>query len=228
VNRDSFAVVLINRYSLISLWLTMKIVVATTNQNKLRELKELLKGFDVQILSLADFPDCPPVVEDGETFAENALKKAQAVCAHTGLLTIADDSGLEVDCLGGRPGIFSARYAGASADDKKNYKKLLQEVVGVSPEHRGARFRCVLAIVAPSGQNRIAEGEYRGLIIAEPRGENGFGYDPVFLDPETGRTFAEMTPEQKNQISHRARALQKLINILPDFLNAVSQKQPGY
>jgi XTP/dITP diphosphohydrolase len=200
----------------------MKIVVATTNQNKLRELKELLNGFDVQILSLTDFPDCPPVVEDGESFAENALKKAQAICAYTGLLTIADDSGLEVDCLGGQPGIFSARYAGEGADDRKNYEKLLQQMEGVTPENRGARFRCVLVIAAPSGKQRIVEGEYRGLIITGPRGENGFGYDPVFLDHETGLTFAEMSSVQKNQISHRARALKELLKILPKFLKNLS------
>ncbi len=198
----------------------MKIVIATSNQNKLRELKELLKGFDVQLLSLTDFPDCPPVVEDGESFAENALKKAQTICAHTGLLTIADDSGLEVDCLEGSPGIFSARYAGEGADDRKNYGKLLREIKGVTPENRGARFRCVLAIAAPCGRQRIVEGEYRGRIITKPRGENGFGYDPVFLDTISGLTFAEMTHDQKNQISHRARALQELVKILPEFLNA--------
>ena len=200
----------------------MKIVIATSNQNKLRELKDLLKGLDVHILSLMDFPDCPPVVEDGESFVENALKKAQAICAYTGLLTIADDSGLEVDCLGGRPGIFSARYAGEGSDDRKNYEKLLQGIEGVALENRGARFRCVLAIAAPSGKQRIVEGEYRGCIIAKPRGENGFGYDPVFLDTISGLTFAEMTPDQKNQISHRARALQELVKILPEFLNASS------
>jgi XTP/dITP diphosphohydrolase len=203
----------------------MKIVVATTNKNKLRELKELLKGLDVQILSLMDFPDCPPVVEDGESFAENALKKAQTICAHTGLLTIADDSGLEVDCLEGRPGIFSARYAGEGADDRKNHEKLLQEMKGIAPANRDALFRCVLAIAAPSGQKRIVEGEYRGVIITEPRGENGFGYDPVFLDTTSGLTFAEMTPEHKNQISHRARALHELVKILPDFLNASSHRK---
>jgi XTP/dITP diphosphohydrolase len=198
----------------------MKIVIATTNKNKLRELKELLKCLDVQILSLMDFPDCPAVVEDGVSFAENALKKAHTICVHTGLLTIADDSGLEVDCLEGRPGIFSARYAGEGADDRKNYEKLLQEIKGVAPENRGARFRCVLAIAAPSGKQRIVEGEYRGHIITKPRGENGFGYDPVFLDTASGLTFSEMTPNQKNQISHRARALKELVKILPDFLHS--------
>jgi XTP/dITP diphosphohydrolase len=203
----------------------MKIVIATSNQHKLRELKELLKNFDVQLLSLRDFPDCPAVVEDGKSFAENALKKGHTICAHTGLLTIADDSGLEVDCLGGQPGIFSARYAGEGTDDRKNYEKLLQEMKGIASENRGARFRCVLSIAAPSGQQRVVEGEYRGLIIEEPRGKNGFGYDPVFLDTASGLTFAEMRPDQKNQISHRARALHELVKILPDFLHSLSQGQ---
>jgi len=203
----------------------MRIIIATSNQHKLRELKKLLKDFDVQLLSLIDFPDCPAVVEDGVSFAENALKKAHTICTHTGLLTIADDSGLEVDCLQGRPGIFSARYAGEGAGDRKNYEKLLQEMKCVAPEKRGARFRCVLALAAPSGKQGVAEGEYRGVIISEPRGENGFGYDPVFLDTASGLTFAEMPSEQKNQISHRARALQELVKILPDFLADSSQGQ---
>jgi XTP/dITP diphosphohydrolase len=205
------------------LFKTMKIVIATTNQNKLRELKDLLQGFDVELLSLKDFSEHPVVVEDGESFAENALKKARAICAHTGLVTIADDSGLEVDSLSGHPGIYSARYAGDRASDRENYKKLLRKLKGVAPEKRGARFCCVLAIVSPSGTEKVVTGEYRGVIIDEPRGHNGFGYDPVFLDPASGLTFAEMEPEQKNRISHRAQALHELRKILPDFLGMVSQ-----
>ena len=201
----------------------MNIVIATTNQNKLRELKDLLQGFDVELLSLKDFSEHPAVVEDGESFAENALKKARAICAHTGLVTIADDSGLEVDSLSGHPGIYSARYAGDRASDSENYKKLLIELQGIMPEDRGARFCCVLAIVSPSGTEKVVTGEYRGVIIDEPRGHNGFGYDPVFLDPASGLTFAEMEPEQKNRISHRARALERLLKILPDFLGIVNQ-----
>jgi XTP/dITP diphosphohydrolase len=201
----------------------MKIVIATTNQNKLRELKELLRGLPVEVLSLRDFPECPAVVEDGKSFAENALKKARAVCTHTGLVTIADDSGLEVDHLGGRPGIYSARYAGDSANDRENHEKLLRELQGAAPEDRGARFCCVLAIVSPGGKEKVVAGEYRGVIIEEPRGHNGFGYDPVFLDTAFGLTFAEMAAEEKNKISHRARALQELRKILPDFLHIPSQ-----
>ena len=201
----------------------MNIVIATTNQNKLRELKDQLQGLDVELLSLKDFSERPAVVEDGESFAENALKKARAICAHTGLVTIADDSGLEVDSLSGHPGIYSARYAGDGAGDRENYEKLLRELQGAKPENRGARFCCVLAIVAPSGNETVVKGEYRGVIIDEPRGHNGFGYDPVFLDPASGLTFAEMVPEQKNRISHRARALHELRKILPDFLGMANQ-----
>lgn len=200
----------------------MKIVIATTNQNKLRELKELLRDLPVEVLSLRDFPACPAVEEDGKSFAENALKKARAICAHTGMVTIADDSGLEVDCVSGRPGIYSARYAGDGADDRENYKKLLREMQGVKPEERGARFCCVLAIVSPAGTEKVVAGEYRGVIITEPRGGNGFGYDPVFLDTASGLTFAEMEPAQKNKISHRSRALHELLQILPDILSTLN------
>ena len=196
----------------------MKIVIATTNQNKLRELQYLLQGFAVELLSLRDFPECPAVIEDGKSFAENALKKARAVCAHTGMVTIADDSGLEVDALSGQPGIYSARYAGEEASDRENYTKLLRELQGIMPENLGARFCCVLAIVSSEGTEKVVTGEYRGVIIKEPRGHNGFGYDPVFLDSASGLTFAELSPEQKNKISHRARALEQLQKILPVFL----------
>jgi XTP/dITP diphosphohydrolase len=177
----------------------------------------------VELLSLRDFPECPAVVEDGKSFAENALKKARAVCAHTGLVTIADDSGLEVDHLRGRPGIYSARYAGEESGDRENYAKLLRELHGVNPEQRGARFCCVLAIVCPGSKEKVVAGEYRGVIIEEPRGHNGFGYDPVFLDIASGLTFAEMAAEEKNKISHRARALQELRKILPEFLGMANQ-----
>jgi XTP/dITP diphosphohydrolase len=201
----------------------MKIVIATSNQNKLGELKELLKNFDVQILSLQDFPDIPDIIEDGKTFEENALKKARTVCRHTGLIAIADDSGLEVDYLKGQPGVFSARYSGSDSNDKRNYKKLLGELKTIPHAERGARFRCVLSIAHPSDREQVVTGECRGFITTEPRGVNGFGYDPVFLDPVSGLTFAEMGPAQKNKISHRARALHELLKILPGFLGMGSQ-----
>ena len=205
----------------------MKIVIATSNTNKLNELRKLLENFDVQILSLRDFPQHPPIIEDGESFEQNALKKARIICTYTGLPTIADDSGLEVDRLGNRPGVFSARYAGVGAHDSKNNEKLLSELAGIKPEERTACFRCVLALVDPLGREQVVAGEYRGVILTEPRGTNGFGYDPVFLDPVSGLTFAEMETAQKNQTSHRARALQKLLKILPEFLQATPDKKSG-
>ena len=196
----------------------MEIVLATRNRNKLREFREMLQDLQVHVRSCDDFPDCPDALEDGNSFAENALKKARLVAAHAGLLAIADDSGLEVDALGGQPGIYSARYGGVQGDDLRNIKKLLHELDGVPRERRGAQFRCVIAIVAPEGREQIVEGLCRGVIIEQPRGTGGFGYDPVFLDEPSQLTFAEMDAGQKNSISHRARAVQKLKKILPAFM----------
>jgi XTP/dITP diphosphohydrolase len=197
----------------------MEIVIATSNQNKLREFKALLKDLPVTMFSLKDFPHVPEIVEDGETFRENALKKATVVARTTGKLTIADDSGLEVEALGGRPGVYSARFAGDGAGDAENNAKLLEELKSAPPDKRGACFRCVLGIATPRGETAFVEGECRGVIIDELRGHHGFGYDPVFLVPEYNQTFAEMPPEQKNNISHRSRALRKLLDILPRFLD---------
>ncbi len=197
----------------------MEIVIATLNQNKMREFKALLKDYRVTILSLTDIPHVPEIVEDGKTFRENALKKATVVARATGKLTIADDSGLEVDALHGRPGVYSARFAGAGADDAENNAKLLEELKGVPPDKRGACFKCVLGIATPQGETAFVEGECRGVIIDALRGHHGFGYDPVFLVPEYNQTFSEMPPEQKNSISHRSRALRKLLDILPRFLD---------
>jgi len=157
-------------------------------------------------------------VEDGETFVENALKKATVVARATGKLTIADDSGLEVEMLNGRPGVYSARFAGNGAGDDANNAKLLGLLKGVPPDKRGACFKCVLGIATPQGKTAFVEGECRGIIIDAPRGQHGFGYDPVFLVPECNQTFSEMPPEQKNAISHRSRALRKLLDILPRYL----------
>jgi XTP/dITP diphosphohydrolase len=188
----------------------MDIVLATKNKNKLREFREMLKEMDVGVVSLDRFPDCPVVIEDGKSFAENAVKKARAVAEHTGHVSVADDSGLEVDFLGGQPGIYSARYAGEEADDQKNNAKLLKELGAVPEEKRGAQFKCVIAVVDPHGKEQTVEGTCRGVIITGPRGGHGFGYDPVFLDKASGLTFAEMTPEQKNRVSHRSRAIREL------------------
>jgi XTP/dITP diphosphohydrolase len=196
----------------------MDLVIATLNQNKLKEFKDLLKDFPVTILSLKDFPPISPIVEDGTSFYENALKKATIVARYTGKLAVADDSGIEVEALGGRPAVFSSRFAGEKASDRENNAKLLKELEGVRPEKRGACFKCVLVVATPEGKTDFVEGECRGLITNEPRGHYGFGYDPVFLVPEYNQTFSEITPEEKNSISHRARALQKLLEVLPTFL----------
>jgi XTP/dITP diphosphohydrolase len=196
----------------------MDIVIATSNQHKLKEFKTLLKGFPLTILSLKDFPDIPAVVEDGKSFYENALKKALMVARHTGKLTIADDSGIEVDALDGKPGVYSARFAGEDATDEANNTKLLKELKGIPPSKRGACFKCVLVIAQPDGETAFVEGACRGTIIHEARGSYGFGYDPLFLVSEYNKTFSEITPEGKNKISHRARALQKLLKIVPQYL----------
>ncbi len=194
------------------------LVIATSNRNKLKEFAALLKDYRVRILSLKDFPQIPEIVEDGKTFCENALKKAVLVACATGKLTIADDSGIEVEALGGRPGVYSARFAGEGAGDAANNAKLLEELKDVPPDKRGACFKCALGIATPREETEWVEGECRGVIIDELRGQHGFGYDPVFLVPEYNRTFAEMPPEQKNRISHRARALRKLLDILPRYV----------
>jgi XTP/dITP diphosphohydrolase len=196
----------------------MDIVIATSNQNKLKEFAALLQDCRVTLLSLKDFPQIPEIVEDGKTFRENALKKATVVARATGKLAIADDSGIEVDALGGRPGVYSARFAGNGAGDAANNARLLEELKDVPPDKRGACFKCVLCIATPEGETAFVEGECRGGIIDALRGQHGFGYDPVFLVPEYNQTFAEMPPEQKNSISHRSRALRKLLDILPRYL----------
>lgn len=188
----------------------MEIVVATKNKKKLAELQRILKDTGVHLLGLDSFPNCPEVEETGSTFAENAVKKAKEVAAFTGLPAIADDSGLEVYALGGAPGVYSARYSGEGATDKSNIEKLLKELGNVAEENRGARFVCVIALAMPDGEIRIFEGHVEGKIGREPRGEYGFGYDPVFFPEGHTRTFAEMSAEEKDSMSHRGRALEKL------------------
>lgn len=159
------------------------------------------------IQSLADYADVPEVVEDGRTYLENALKKAKAYSLFTGETVLADDSGLEVDFLNGEPGIYSSRYAGPDATDEENYRKLLQQMAGVAPEKRGARFRCVLVLYHPDGHYESFEGSWPGMIHTEPVGNLGFGYDPVFYLPDQDETVAQLESEIKNTLSHRAQAL---------------------
>lgn len=190
------------------------IVLATRNEGKVRELQQLLTGTGFAVVSLADYPNVPEVVEDGDTFEANAAKKAREVAAAVGRITLADDSGLVVDYLDGAPGVHSARFAGQGHDDTANNLKLLQLLDDVPRQKRTARFCCVVALATPDGQVATTQGTCEGVIIETPRGENGFGYDPLFLVPEYNRTFAELDSSTKNAISHRGRALQKAKAIL--------------
>jgi len=185
-----------------------EVVLATGNKGKVKEFSNLLEGVFGKIISLSDLGSPPEVIEDGLTFRDNALKKAREIAQYSGKLTLADDSGLEVDALNGRPGIYSARYSGEGATNKTNIVKLLAEL-GDNP-NRKARFVCVLALVDPNGEELVVEGFCEGVILDEPRGEGGFGYDPVFYLPDKRKTMAELEPELKNTISHRANALKRL------------------
>jgi XTP/dITP diphosphohydrolase len=187
-----------------------EIVIATKNAGKVREFAAMFAKRGIEVKSLLDFPDVPDVEETGSTFVENAKLKAEAVCQRLQRPVIADDSGLAVDALGGRPGVHSARYAGEDKNDARNIAKLLHELDGVPMEKRTARFHCALAVAIPGQSTAIVEGTCDGYIAEAPRGEGGFGYDPVFYLPERGKTMAELTPEEKNAISHRAKALEKL------------------
>ncbi len=190
----------------------MKIVLATHNKKKVEEIRRITVDLPVSILSLDDYPDCPETVEDKDTFEGNAVKKAVEVCQCTGKIALADDSGLEVDALGGAPGVYSARYAGGAGDgqDVRNYEKLLADIKDVPDGKRGGRFVCCLALAFPDGTVKTFFGYAKGSIRREPKGNTGFGYDPVFV-PEGGKsTFGEMPPEEKDKLSHRGKALEKL------------------
>ncbi len=205
----------------------MKIVLATQNAGKVRELRAILADLPVEVLSMADFPDIPEVLEDGQTFTENALKKAKTVCEATGLLAVADDSGLEVDYLDGAPGIYSARFAGAGRNDLDNNMKLLGLLHDLPMEKRTARFRCVIAVVTPCGETYTAEGTCAGLIGYDMQGAEGFGYDPLFYLPEYKKTFAELELSLKNTISHRGQAVAQLKNILANITERLAAEQCG-
>ncbi len=195
-----------------------ELVLATRNRDKGRELAALLSDIGIKIRTLDEFPTAPEVVEDGATCEANATKKAVEIARFTGLPTVADDTGLEVDALGGRPGVFAARYAGADATYEDNWGKLLRELEGVPQDNRRARFITVAAIALPNGRVETARGVLEGRISEQPVGAKGFGYDPVFWVPELGKTLAELTPEQKNQISHRAKAFRQAKELLRTML----------
>lgn len=188
----------------------MEIVIATRNKRKIEEIKRIVGDRTVSMLSLDEFRKCPEVEEAGETFEANAVKKAVTVSKWTGKPALADDSGLEVDALGGAPGVFSSRYAGPGGDDDKNIRKLLDAMRSVGVERRGGRFVCCLALASPSGGVKTFWGHVRGRIGTEPSGANGFGYDPIFYPDGHHRTFAEMSDAEKDAISHRGKALRQL------------------
>ena len=202
----------------------MVIVLATRNKKKVEEMKRMFAGYTIVFRTLDAFPDCPEVVEDGKTFRANAVKKAVAVARSTGCLALADDSGLEVTALGGAPGVFSARYAGADADDRGNVKKMLREMKHLKEsKERKARFICCIALALPDGKYKTFTGQVKGIIGKKPKGQNGFGYDPVFYPLGHDRTFAEMADAEKDALSHRGRAMRKVY----DYLKTIFKPHPG-
>jgi XTP/dITP diphosphohydrolase len=193
-----------------------KLVVATRNTKKIKEINRILKGSGLNLQSLDDFSDCPEVEETADTFEGNSLKKAREVSAYTKSAALADDSGLVVDALDGRPGVYSARYAGVDATDKDNCALLLKELADTQLEKRTARFVCVMSLVYTDGTEHTFTGKVEGKIGFEPRGESGFGYDPVFYPEGHERTFAQMSADEKDSLSHRGRALEALADFLKD------------
>ncbi len=200
-----------------------KIILATSNAHKLQEVRVILEGYEIISLKEIDFTD--EIVEDGNSFEENALIKARYIHNISGQTVIADDSGLCVDYLNGEPGIYSARYAGQPTDDQANNNKLLQALEGVSQEKRIAYFVSAAAVVFEDGQEFVCRGEVSGKIAFEPKGENGFGYDPLFICDETGIRYAEMNANDKNSISHRKRAFAKLKPIIDDYYSKLSNNK---
>jgi XTP/dITP diphosphohydrolase len=196
----------------------MKIILATHNTDKRKEMMAVLADLNIEILSLADFPQVVEIVEDGETLTENAIIKAKAVFDITGIPAISDDTGLSVDALHGAPGVYSARYAGENATYADNVEKLVDEMKNVLPENRGAQFQTIMVYIDKDTE-LIADGVVKGQIANASKGVGGFGYDPVFYIPEQEKTFAEMTIQEKNQISHRGIALRNLKGILYSYLN---------
>jgi XTP/dITP diphosphohydrolase len=195
-----------------------RVVVATRNPGKVAELRRILEPYDVDLVDLGAFPDAPDVAETGDSFAANALLKAHAVAEATGLVAVADDSGLAVDALGGMPGIFSARWSGRHGDDEANLQLVLAQLSDVPDERRGAAFICAAAAASPSGGEVVVEGRMPGSLIRAPRGSNGFGYDPVFVPVDDDRTTAEMPAADKDVISHRGRAFRALAPRLAELL----------
>lgn len=201
----------------------IEIVLATRNKDKVKEIKEVLKGLKIHFLSLDDFPSAPHVQEDGKSLEENAIKKASKIAKFTDKIALADDSGLEVEALSGKPGVYSSRFAGEKASYEDNNKKLLKLLKDTPPEKRKAQFKCIIAIAKPIGEIKLTQGIRQGFITKECRGKNGFGYDPVFFIPQYRKTFAEMSIEEKNKISHRAKALQKAKKMIQSMISKTNK-----
>ncbi|MFG1655473.1 RdgB/HAM1 family non-canonical purine NTP pyrophosphatase [Micromonospora chersina] len=198
------------------------VLLATRNRKKLVELQRILDGalgtHRIALLGLDDVEEYPELPESGLTFGENALIKAREGCRRTGLPTIADDSGLAVDALNGMPGVFSARWAGSHGDDRANLQLVLDQIADLPDEHRGAAFVCTVALVLPSGKEHLVDGRQSGRLLRAPRGDGGFGYDPIFLGDGQERTNAELTPEEKDAVSHRGKALRELAKLVAKVL----------
>lgn len=200
-----------------------EIIVATKNRGKARDFIGMFEPLGLTVKTLNDYEEIEDVEETGTTFEENAVIKAETVAKRLGRIVIADDSGLIVDALNGEPGIYSARYAGEQKDDEANIDKVLQKLKGVPDNERTARYYCALALAFPDGRTTTVNGTCEGVILHERRGNNGFGYDPIFYMSEMDKTMAEITLEEKNQISHRAEAMRKLKDILPALIGAGAQ-----
>ncbi len=198
----------------------MRLVIATRNKGKIKEIHDIFSSLEeINILSLDDFKNAPVVIEDGNSFAENAVQKAAATSRFTGIAALADDSGLVIDALKGEPGIYSARFGGDNATDLDRSRLILNNMKDVPTAQRSARFVCAIAIVFPDGKEYVTDGICEGMIHHEMRGNNGFGYDPIFYLPELGKTMAELTLDEKNRISHRAKAIEKAKDILEKIIN---------
>ena len=202
------------------------IVLATTNKGKIREIQRLLQGFPIIIKNLADFGPIPEVIEDGKTFDDNAYKKASFTARVLGYPVMADDSGICVEALDGAPGVYSARYAGKNATDADNVKKMLGDLK--NHENRNAAFKCVISIAVPTGAALTYEGECNGVITDKPIGDNGFGYDPLFFYPELNRTFAQLTIEEKGQVSHRGKALKEITEEIDKIIKWIDMNMPVF
>ncbi len=193
----------------------IEILIATNNLGKVKEIKDILDSPEIKILNMKDFPPLPKIEEDGKTYQENAFKKARKISEYTGKICLADDSGLEIDYLKGKPGIYSSRWGNS---DEERIKKVLKLIENVPINKRNAKFVCAVVLVFPNGKIYMVKEECKGSITFKPKGEHGFGYDPIFLVPEYDKTFAELGDKIKNQISHRGKAMRKMINMINELV----------